>query len=178
MRDDSAKWPLIDTDSLALEGPGVALHSLVVGRQTLVSGAGVLARFTERLGAPVGWPDPARGASYALGLGRDRLLLVNGPALEDGWDARAGLAVSDMSGGYAVFGLCGPGIGAVLARAGEIDPARPSRSVARLFLGLEALLYFHEAAPGGGQALRLHVSASQAMALVEALEAVFRALGD
>ncbi len=178
MRDVSAKWPLIDTDSLALEGPGVALYSLRLERQTLVSGAGARAGFTERLGAPVGWPAPARGEAYALGLGRDRLLLVNDPALEDGWDARAGLAVSDMSGGYAVFGLRGPGIGAVLARAGEIDPTRPSRSVARLFLGLEVLLYWHEAAPGGEQALRLHVPACHAMTLVEALGAVFRAIGD
>ena len=170
MRDDSAKWTLIDIANVALDGPGVALRPVHLARQTLVSGVGAQSCFQAELGAPVGWPEPARGAAYAVSLRRDRVLLVDGPALEDGWDAARGLAVSDMSGAYAVFDLSGPRIGEILARGGEIDPAQPSRSAARRFAGLGVILYHRDTA----DRLRFHVLAGHAQALVSAMDSFIR----
>ncbi|HHB81235.1 MAG TPA: hypothetical protein ENK83_05755, partial [Aliiroseovarius sp.] len=114
MRDDSGRWTMVDTSAVALNGPGIALRPVHLARQMLVSGVGAPRHFQADLGAAVGWPEPAKGAGYVVSLRRDRVLLVNGPALVDGWDTGAGLAVSDMSGAYAVFDLEGPRIGEIL----------------------------------------------------------------
>ena len=172
MRDDRHRWTLIDPADFGQGRAGVRLEPAPPLRQTLVSGAAALTRFERDLGPAVGWPAPARGHSYAVALRRDRALLVNGPSLDDGWDAGAGLAISDMSGGYAVFDLSGAGVADILRRGTEIDPNRPSRSAARLFAGFDVVLY-HLAGP---ECVRFHVDRAQEQAFLLRLRAFLEQL--
>lgn len=163
MRDDSHKWDVPPDYSAAIIRQGVAVTALAPPRQTLISGAAVLERHRDALG----WPDIAQGDSYALCLRRDRVLLVGGPAMEDGWDGAQGLAVSDVSDGYAMFQIAGPAALALCRRGAELSLATPSRSVARAVFGFECLLYRW----GDDATCRVHVSRAHAQALWQTLAA-------
>ncbi len=166
MRDDSKRWDAPRAMGAAITAEGLAITPLSLPRQTLISGAQVLRQLGGQYGAPSGWPDIASGTPYALALRRDRVLLVDGPQMADGWDAATGWAISDMSGAYMVFELTGPRAMGLLRRGTEISLARPSASVARPLFGLGTLLYRH----GDGETFRIHVARGHGEALWKAFE--------
>ena len=99
MRDDRQKWAPSQSDSPAtVETDLVRISGVSSDRLTLISGPVQQALAKCGMQIAAGWPDPVSSDSYALRLRRDRILVVNGPALEDGWDADNGVAISDMTG--------------------------------------------------------------------------------
>ena len=162
MRNDSDRWQPAGEALAGFAGPGVTVTPVQGRRQTLISGpvAGALA--AVGLTRAHGWPEVVAAAPYALRLRRDRVLVVDGPALPAGWDAQAGLAVSDMSDGLHIIEISGEKAFDLIRAGTEISRADASASVVRLLAGHEVALYFH----GGGDRLRLHVSAPEAPALM------------
>ncbi len=158
MRDDANRWtPALGPEQHPVQTGALRLEVYRPHRLTLISGPVVsgphgtspgalaLAGFSEA----IGWPDPASGESHALRVRRDRILVVNGPALAEGWHADSGLAVSEMTDGYLACTLTGSGAGSgaglealdVLRRGTDIDPAHPSRSVVRTFSGYAVMIH-------------------------------------
>ncbi len=153
MRDDSARWdPAAGLDREAFQTPAVTLKILRPNRQTLISGPYPAALQCANVETATGWPEAALGDHYAVRLRRDRILVINGDALSDGWHAAKGVAVSDMTGGYAMLALGGPKAFDLLRRGTEITPDAASKSVLRGFHGYPVMLYSH----GAGQ-FRLHI---------------------
>lgn len=142
MRNDTAQWsPDVGFARNKVTTGSVTLAQLEPARQTLVSGPYQAALALAELGGATGWAEPAQGETYALRLRRDRILVVNGAELADGWHDAAGLAVSDMTAGYSVFEITGNGAFDVLRRGTEISLETPSASVARAFYGYPVLVY-------------------------------------
>lgn len=165
MRNDTRNWAPLAPEEWAITAPGVTVQKITLERQTLVSGVRALTHFDALVGPAIGWPECAQGPSYAAALRRDRVLIVDAPTLADGWHAEAQLAVSDMSGGYSVFELQGPGALDVLKRGTEISPEIPSKSAVRRFAGLEVVLYRY----GAPDCVRLHVDRARAQSLQDLL---------
>lgn len=164
MRDDSRRWDVPRAADSVIALGAARLRPVALGRQTLLSGSKV----RHQTGLPlVEWPGAAPDGPCALGLRRDRVLLIEGPEMAEGWDARSARAVSDATDAYAVFDLAGPGAFDILRRGAELDLGTPSRSVARLLFGLEVFLYRMEA----GETFRLHVARARAEALTGSLAA-------
>lgn len=162
MRDDSQRWDVPFAPNHGITMPDVTVQSVALERQILLSGPNVLARCNLPL---IEWPLVGDQDSYALSIRRDRLLLVNGPDMTDGWDADQGQAVSDVSDGYAVFEISGDGAFDMLRRGTEISLEVPSRSVSRLLFGLGAFVYrFNEE-----KRFRVHAASAQRQALWENL---------
>lgn len=138
MRDDSNNWDAPDTNIKVLADVDVEVMQVFFNRQTMISGTDVLDRTLLPL---VEWPDKVNSDSYALVLRRDRILEVNGDHRPDGWNASAGIAVSNMTDGYEVFRLSGLRALDLLKRGAFIDASKPSRSVARQLFGLPVFLY-------------------------------------
>ncbi len=159
MRDDSAKWdaPAVLADTVRANG--LVLTQVDLTRQTLISGPGVLAQTEWPV---VGWPGLAPAAPYAIALRRDRVLVVDGPEMTDGWHEETNCAVSDASDAYAVFDLSGARAFGVLQRGAELSLDVPSKSAARLLFGLGVFLYRIEAE----DRFRIHVASGHAEALL------------
>lgn len=154
MRDDSAKWtPVMGVDREPIIRKGLKIEVFCPERQTLISGPRGKALKLAGLDKAVGWPEPARSDTYALSQRRDRILVVNGPGLADGWDSDHGLAISDMTDGYAACTLSGQTAMSILKRGTEIDKRIASASVARAFAGFPVLVYAVE----NPQSFRMHV---------------------
>ncbi len=142
MRDDSTRW----TAASGYERPDININGLQISvirpwRQTLISGP--ISKGLE-LGdqkKAVGWPEITKGKKYTIRIRRDRILVINGPAIEDGWYQDKHLAVSDMSSAYAVIQLDGVLADSLLKRGTELDMGIPSGSVARVFHGFETFIY-------------------------------------
>ncbi|MCP4070967.1 MAG: hypothetical protein GY742_04400 [Hyphomicrobiales bacterium] len=142
MRDDSTRWAAAS----GYDRPDININGLQISvirpwRQTLISGP--ISKSLE-LGyqkRAVGWPEIAKGKNYAIRMRRDRIMLINGPAIEDGWHKDKGLAVSDMSDACAVIQLEGVLADSVLKRGTELDIGIPSGSVVRVFHGFETFIY-------------------------------------
>lgn len=162
MRDDRHKWHALNSFSHPLTAPGVTITRIAAKRQTVISGPRVLTQQP----AALGWPDIARGESYSLALRRDRLLIVNGDPLRDGWHANDQLAVSDATDAYMILQLEGPGALEILKQGAALDPARASASTARLLFGIGVLIYRYE----HENCFRLHVPSAMAQALWQNLE--------
>lgn len=142
MRDDSAKWaPAQGQEREPVSANGSRLALIQPDRQTLISGPFGQALTLVGLDSAVSWPTPASSDTYACRLRRDRILVINGPDLPDGWNDELGLAVSTMTDGYAVLELEGPNAMTVLRRGTEISIQEPSASVARRFFGYPVLIY-------------------------------------
>jgi hypothetical protein len=158
MRDDAARWPA-DTglDQEPIRTPGLSILVLQPDRLTLLSGPVAASLVLAGQGEAVGWPSPAMGGTYALRLRRDRILVVNGPEIATGWHGDEGVAVSEVTGGYAGVELTGAQAFAVLQRGTEITRAVASPGVARVFHGCPALIYGHS----GEDRFRLRVSRAQ-----------------
>lgn len=138
MRDDSHKWDLPFSDDQQLSGDDVNISTLAFERLCLVSGTRVRSQTPLPL---VGWPEPVGLASYAISLRRDRVLEVNGPLREDGWDDAQGLAVSTVTDAYHAFLIEGPKAFDLLKSGAELSLAEPSLSAARVMFGLPAILF-------------------------------------
>ena len=168
MRDDSRRWPPTFRAAPGIDLGAADLKRAQPKRQTLISGSHVL----KQMDVPViEWPAIAQSDSYALSLRRDRVLLVNGPERREGWDETQKHAVSDASDAFAVFDLTGPGAMALLQRGADVSQTVASPSVARMFFGLNVLLY--RGAPADHY--RIHVPAAQQDALINHLSSVARA---
>tara|TARA_B110000003_G_scaffold274697_1_gene315299 strand:+ start:161 stop:700 length:540 start_codon:yes stop_codon:yes gene_type:complete len=156
MRNDNNRWNVPVADKL-IEFPGLTIRQIQPQRLTLISGA-----FSDVLNAAevehaFGWPDiatPAKNGSCAVRLRRDRALILDGGFHEDGWDVARGLAISDMTGAYAVFEITGVDSFAFLRRGAALDEKAPSASVNRMFHGLSAMIYAWQT----DNSFRLHVT--------------------
>lgn len=138
MRNDSAKWDRLRTAREFELSPKVRLKRVDGLQLTLLSGPRVL----EQIDLPqIGWPDLAPLDPHAVMMRRDRVLIVGGASLPEGWDETTNQVASDMSHGYAVFDLSGPGALDVLQVGTELFLDRPSRSAARLAFGLGLLIH-------------------------------------
>ena len=142
MRNDNARWAL----SLGLDRPAIQTAVLTMSivrtdRQMLISGPIQALLDTAGISSAVGWPEPATGETYAIRLRRDRILVMNGPEIEDGWHDAQGIAVNDVTDGYCVIELSGDMAMPILKRGTEIDPADPSNSVVRGFGGYPVMVY-------------------------------------
>ncbi|MCE8009409.1 hypothetical protein [Aestuariivita sp.] len=138
MRDDRLKWDAPASDPKVLAQDGLHVTRVRPTRLTLISG--VQARRASALPL-IGWPDQVTSEQFALCLRRDRILEVGGPDRLPGWDAEAGLAISEMTDGYAMFHLDGDRTLGLLKRGGVARPDQPSPSVVRLMFGMDVLLY-------------------------------------
>ena len=155
MRNDNEKWdPALGQTRSKHSVAGFEMNLVRLKRQTLISGAYPNALKLVDVDSAIGWPDKASGESYALRLRRDRILMVNGPELVDGWHHGEGLAVSDMTDGYAVIEIKGDRAMEVLKRGTEIVLGEPSASVARGYGGYTTLIYAYET----NDRSRLHVA--------------------
>jgi len=165
MRDDSGKWPMaLGTDRPPFETSGVRLSIVRPDRQTMLSGPITTCLKQAGLCEAMGWPEVSETkGSYALRLRRDRLLVVNGAPMTQGW--YNGVATSDVSDGYGVVEVDGRDAFAVLQRGTEISRAVPSGSVARQFSGFGVFLY-----ACGASRFRLHVARGHLDALCAMLE--------
>ena len=163
MRDDSQRWPAPRQSDAHVLIEGVDIRVDNVSRQMLVSGPNVLAQMDCPL---IGWPDIAPAGAYAVCLRRDRVLIVNGAEMVEGWDDAAQQAVSDMTDGYAVLAIHGPRAMDVLYRGTELRLDHPSRSAARMLFGFAVFLYRKD----GPDTFRVHVPAAQSDALFARLE--------
>ncbi|MCK0151388.1 hypothetical protein MWU54_15205 [Marivita sp. S6314] len=163
MRDDRNKWAASGTLGDGFEIGDVVVSRVRVSRQLLVSGP----RVRTQIDVPtVGWPEICEATTYALSLRRDRVLVVNGDPVEDGWDDATSQARSDASDLYSVFDLSGRDAFNVVKRGTEISMESPSRSVLRRFFGLQVMLYRVQAE----DRFRLHVARASEDALLGYLE--------
>lgn len=169
MRDDGHKWDAPSADPDVILGPDLQARQIWPERQTLISGVDVLKDSDLPL---VEWPGSAPVSGFALVLRRDRILEVGGPARADGWDESRRWAISDMSDGYAVLHLDGPGALDLLKRGGVVSPDAPSRSVARPLFYVPALLY-RRAAPDG---FAIHVGRGLMQALRKSVVETLRSM--
>ena len=166
MRDDRNRWTPPQGADCGFSIGAVTCRLLALPRQTLVSGPTARADH-----APVhGWPEVVTGEAYTIALRRDRVVRVGGDVVPEGWDRDAGLARSDISGGWAVIELDGKGAISVLKRGTELSLDRPSASVVRKLFGLDVWLYRH----GTEDRFRLHIVHALTNALIGNLEAAAR----
>jgi hypothetical protein len=162
MRDDSTKWDVPHASDHVHNANGITLTALTLTRQVLCSGPRVLAQTQLPI---AGWPDIVTAQSYALSIRRDQVLLVNGPAIPEGWHDATCQAVSDASDAYAVFDISGEKSLEALKRGAELNLDIPSRSVARALFGLDVFLYRY----GTENGFRIHARRSHAQALLKSL---------
>ncbi|WP_158970564.1 aminomethyltransferase family protein [Chachezhania sediminis] len=161
MRDDADRWPAPSpADAMVLNGKAVSLRRVVPARQVLVSGERTAALTLVDLPRAAGWPEEAGDPPHALSLRRDRILVIDGPAMTAGWCADLGLAVSDVTCGLAVFEVTGPAAMTLLATGTEIALSEPSASVLRLWHGFEVMI-----CRLAGDRFRIHTGAGRAEAL-------------
>lgn len=132
--------PASGMGAVAFTAEGLEAVRVYPGRQTLVSGPRATVLSALGMGRAAEWPEVVRATPCALSLRRDRVLSVEGPALADGWHADHGIAVSDMTDGYAVLEIAGPSALALLNRATELDPELPSSGLVRRLWGIDAVV--------------------------------------
>ncbi|MCI5076879.1 hypothetical protein [Oricola sp.] len=140
MRNDNLSWD-VPIERKFLELSGLTIRQIRPKRMTVISGPFASIRKSTGIDRAIGWPEAPDGEPYLLRLRRDRVLMVNGPDLADGWNAELGLAISDMTCGYAVFEIKGADAMAFLRRGAGISLRTSSASVNRLFHGLAAMIY-------------------------------------
>ena len=159
MRNDTASWPAPLSSDFTWHADGLTLRRLPLCRQTLVSGVDALSAFEPA----IGWPEAAQGDSYTVALRRDRVLRVGAPEMRDGWDSALGHAVTDMSGGFAMFDLTGERVPDLLLRGADM---LASRSALRLWAGLNVIIYHH----GESGTVRCHILRARAESFVETIQ--------
>lgn len=164
MRDDSNKWDAPDALMGTHIQSGVTLVPVSLTRQTLISGPRVQSQTDWPI---VGWPDIATTPTYALSLRRDRVLLVDGPDMAEGWHEDTQRAISDARDAYTVFDISGDRAIEVLQRGAEVRLDMESKSVARLLFGFGVFLY----RVNSEDRFRIHAPSRQAGSLVGFLKA-------
>ena len=135
MRDDGQFWQPFDLDA-PMQREGVRL-TRVHHRQQMVSGEW-RQLFPGR--AALGWAERATGQGDLLALRRDRVFLVGGAALPEGWH-ETGCLISDVTDGRVIYDLAGPAAFALLQMGAEIALNQPSASVARRLFEFTVLVY-------------------------------------
>ncbi len=163
MRNDSHKWDAPPAQRQPVIRDNLTIRPITFQRQTLLSGPIKTCLQLARQPSATGWPAPASGDSYALRLRRDRILSINGPTLPDGWHPE-GIAISDMTDGYACIEITGKGALDLLNQGTELDPTTPSGSCARLFQGQPCLIYQWQS-----DSLRLHIEQPRAESIWQTL---------
>lgn len=168
MRDDRHLWPAAISGARPdLSGPGVTIRLVQAARQTVLSGpyeaAMALAGLT---GDAVGSGAIAQGSPYAIRQRRDRILVIGGGEIADGWHEAAGVAVADMTAAYGVIEVTGVRAERLLATGTEFAANQPSASAARLWHGFSCLIYRYQSE----DSFRIHVRSAH-------LEAAWEMLG-
>lgn len=146
MRDDRHKWPIaFGTERPEIVHKHAALRIVPLERQTVISGniADCLALSGCEF-AIGGGPSIACGETYCLRQRRDRILVVNGADLGDGWHNDQNVAVSDMTNAYSVIELLGAKVEQIIATGTEFAADHPSTSTSILWHGFGILLYRYE----------------------------------
>ena len=143
--DFASKWaPVPDWDSVHIDRPDVAISCCRPGAMVVVNGGFHAALDLAGIdSAPVGWPDVARGRSYAVRLARERVLIVGGTDLASGWH-ESGFAVSRAEDAAVVFEASGPGTGELLSSGAEVFFDHPSACAVRVLAGMPVILYRHD----------------------------------
>jgi len=162
MRDDADKWDVATHDNKVLVTENISVTQVQPDRQTMISGVSVLNQTPLTL---VEWPGKIAKEQYALVLRRDRILEVNGPVREYGWNASMSCAISNMNDGYSVLNFSGPFALPLLTRGGFINTGDQSRSVARTLFGMPVLLYQHKMT----DQFSLHIGAAHLQSLKSTL---------
>lgn len=161
MRDDRNRWAPPAPLSRPLSLGSATLCAVSVSRQTLISGPAV----RSGKDALVGWPDIAVGDAYRIVLRRDRIVEIGCAPQAEGWNADQGEAASDITDGFDVYELSGPGAFDILKRGTEISLDHPSASVARRAFGFDLWIYRHTDA----DRFRIHIARAYGTALVATL---------
>lgn len=148
MPEPSTLWSVPPAELVA---PGLALRPLPPLPQALVSGDldGFLAR--HAMPPALGLLAAASGPRYALRLARNRMLAVGVAFAPEAAGWADGVAVTPMTGAYAVLEIAGPRAMDLVQRGTAIDPRSASPGAALVFAGVDAVLYRH------GAGLRLHL---------------------
>jgi heterotetrameric sarcosine oxidase gamma subunit len=155
MLDLSPRWPSVSLVPSELTAPGVTIRMHADISQHLISGdldgwkhlAGINGDTVGALGL-------ATKSTYAVGIARDRILVVNAPAnaVAPGWHP-AGFAVTDMSAALSVVEMRGEGVAQIISRATSLDPRATSASANCQFADVSAVIYRY----GDRGTVRLHV---------------------
>lgn len=176
MRDDRRKWPAVQSET----GPnvvhnGISVRQIALTRQTVLSGAFEDCMPLSGMNAAVGGgSDIAVEESYVLRQRRDRILVVNGPAVLDGWNEKHNVAVSDMTAAYAVIELSGEKAVQLIATGTEFNTQLESSSVSRLWHGFGILLY----RCGNDETYRMHVRSAFLSSVLEMVDRQIDALSE
>ena len=141
MHDVTDRWPDPRAQDLRIMRDGLSILPLPARPMALISGPVSRALATCGQMRAWGWPDPVPDGPVALRLRRDRILMLGGPRLEDGWNADSGLAISRMDGAWLGLTIGGRRAFDLIRRGTEISLAQPSASVTRLFCGVEIALW-------------------------------------
>lgn len=154
MRDDAGKWDSVSGNRAVLSAHDVSITQIQPQRQTIISAVAAMEQTSLPLAA---WPGRIAHHEYALVLRRDRILEVNGPKRNYGWDESNASAVSDMTCGYGVLCVSGTSALPLLSRGGFVDVDEASGSVARVLFGMHVLLYQHKKQ----DQFRIHVGSAE-----------------
>lgn len=168
MRDDRNRWPAaLGPNRLDLEGSDVTVRLVQPDRQTVLSGPfPACMKLAGLSGEAAGSGDIVQADHYAVRQRRDRILVVGGPELEDGWNEDAGIAVSDLSSAYAVIEVSGGNAERIIATGTEHLQQAAGKSAARLWHGFTCLIYRHNRA----DTYRFHIRAAHLEAAWDMLE--------
>jgi len=166
MRNDSKKWqaPGIITEQ-GFAFAGGQLKPVPLKHLTTISGTLSQTLSASKCDAAFGWPDIILADRYAVHLRRDRIMVINAPELDDGWDPDRAIAITDASYGFCTFDLIGPRALELLQCCGEIDLNEISTGVSRLMNGLMVMLYRY----GSQDCFRMHISLPNREAFLEIL---------
>lgn len=171
MRDDRHRWaPPVLEIAHSLVGSGVAARRVLPQRQVVISGRRDSALRLAGLGRAFTWPEIAPLGAYAVSLRRDRILAVDVGPIATGWFEAEQLAVSEVTDGYEVVEISGPGAMDFLQTGTELSLDEPSASVLRLWHGFGIMLYRYEAQTK----YRIHVGSVYAEGLWSRLELLLR----
>lgn len=165
MRDRGAYWTAVPEWSEAkLERADIRIEAVAAPKQILTISGDIEAFLSRRAVLPLGPRNVADGPDYALRLAPDRVLYISEtPELRDLSGSELGYAVADMTDGFIVFDVSGPGCLALLQQGTSYDltatDTRPNESANIVFGGLRVAIVQR---PGGW---RLHVERPYATAL-------------
>lgn len=142
MRDDRHKWaPTLGTQHPPIENNHLQISVINTQRQTLISGPYKKCLVIGQLAQASGWPQIVTGDHYGVRMRRDRILVVDGPSLNDGWHEESGVSVSDMSSAYIGIEIKGENALELLNRGVDLSVDIASESVVRSFKGFEVFIY-------------------------------------
>lgn len=169
MRDDQKRWPEVKRyDRDELFGSGVAVRAVQLDRQTMISGSLSaclnLAGLKENSASSENFPG---SSTYAIRLRRDRILVVGGPELEEGWIKAAEVAVSEMTTAYSVIDISGNAAESLLATGTEFNSRSIGPSASYKWHGFDCLIY-RRGTDGG--TWRLHVRSAHLDAVWDMLK--------